>query len=252
VSAAGTLRPLRAVLFDLDDTLHDDTRAYHAAARRVAQALADEYAIEAERAFEAYVAQAERFWKTLSVETMKVPLVGLRAQMWYEALRAVGVDDRARAARCGVEYNDARKEVLELWPGALELLGSLRERGLKLGLITNGLAETHREKIAILRLEDAFDEIFIADEVGMIKPDPRLFRLAAERLGVEPERCAMVGDRFERDVRGGHAVGMYTVWMNVRDERVPPGGPQPDAIVGDVREVEAALFGGSPQRPGKR
>ena len=161
-------------------------------------------------------------------------------------------DDRARAELCGVEYNVARKEVLELWPGALDLLRALRERGLKLALVTNGLAETHREKIAILQLDDAFDEIFIADEVGMIKPDPRLFRLAAERLGVAPEACAMVGDRFERDVRGGHATGMFTVWMNVRDERVPAGGPQPDAIVTDVREVEAALFGGSPLRPVKR
>jgi len=252
VSALTARPPLEAVLFDLDDTLHDDTRAYHAAARRVAAAVAREKGVSEQAVFDAYVAAADRFWKTLSVETLGIPLVGLRAQKWYDAMRAVGIDDRARAERCGVEYNVARKEVLELWPGALELLVSLRERGLKLGLITNGLAETHREKIVILRLEDAFDEIFIADEVGMIKPDPRLFRLAAERLGVRTEVCAMVGDRFDRDVRGGAATGMFTVWMNVRDERVPPDGPQPDAIVDDVRDVERALFGGSAERPRNR
>jgi putative hydrolase of the HAD superfamily len=92
-----------------------------------------------------------------------------------------------------------------------------------------------------LRLEDAFDEIFIADEVGLVKPDVRVFRLAAERLGVAPERCAMVGDRFDRDVRGAHDAGMFTLWMNVRNESVPPEGPVPDAIVSNIGQVEAAL-----------
>ncbi|MBD5654423.1 MAG: HAD family hydrolase [Candidatus Eremiobacteraeota bacterium] len=252
MTVANDRPPLAAVLFDLDDTLHGDTRAYHVAAHRVADSLARDYGIEAQTVFDAYVAGADRFWKTLSEETLREPLAGLRSRLWNEAMRAVGIDDWSRAERCGVEYNMARKESLEIWPGALELLASLRRRGLKLALITNGIAETHREKIALLQLEDAFDEFFIADEVGLIKPDPRVFRLAAQRLGVRTEACAMVGDRFERDVRGGHATGMFTVWMNVRDERVPAGGPQPDAIVTDVRDVEAALFGGASQRSRNR
>ena len=117
----------------------------------------------------------------------------------------------------------------------------LRARGLKLAMITNGMAETHRDKIAILKLEAAFDEIFIADEVGMIKPDVRLFELAAARLGVAPNECAMVGDRLERDVRGARDAGMFTVWMNVREETVPPAGPHPDATVFSIVDVEAAL-----------
>ena len=161
--------------------------------------------------------------------------------MWLAALRSVGLDDLAVAERCGAAYNDYRRVNLKLWPGALELLESLRRRGCKLAMITNGLAETHREKIALLQLEDAFDEIFIADEVKLVKPDVRLFRLAAERLGVAPERCAMVGDRYDRDIRGAHEAGMFTVWMNVRAESVPPDAPAPDAIVATISEVEAAL-----------
>ena len=107
--------------------------------------------------------------------------------------------------------------------------------------MTNGFAETHREKIGLLRLETAFDEIFIADEVGMMKPDPRLFRLAAERLGVGARACAMVGDRFERDVTGAQAAGMYAVWMNVRGEQLPAGATAPDATVAGLAEVEGVL-----------
>ncbi len=233
--------PLAAVLFDLDDTLHDDTATYRGAAGRVAHDVAGTHAIEADALLGAYVAQAETFWQSLGAESLGTPLVDVRAKMWRAALGAVGLSDEALAARCGVDYNRYRRELLQLWPGALELLARLRDGGCKLALITNGFAETHREKIALLALEDAFDEIFIADEVGLLKPDVRLFRLAAERLGVEANACAMVGDRFERDVRGAHDAGMFTVWMNVRDETVPHSGPQPDAIVRRIAEVEGVL-----------
>ena len=232
---------LAAVLFDLDDTLHDDTATYRRAAERVATDVARERGIDAKELFEAYVAQSDSFWKNLAAEHLSTPLVGLRASMWLAALRAVGLDDVELAKRCAEAYNAYRKEHLKLWPGALELLVALRERGIKLGLVTNGFAETHREKLAILDLEEAFDEIFIADEVGMVKPDPRLFRLACERLGASPESSAMVGDRYDRDIRGAHEVGLYTVWLNVRRETVPAGAPAPDAIVFGIREVGAAL-----------
>jgi putative hydrolase of the HAD superfamily len=233
--------PLAAVLFDLDDTLHDDTLTYRRAARRVAEDVAASHGVETERLLTAYIEQSETFWKGLSADRLGTPLVALRASMWRAALVVCGIDDPALAERCGHAYNDYRRGLLQLWPGAAELLARLRAKGLRLALITNGFAETHREKIALLALEDVFDEVFIADEVGMVKPDPRLFRLAAERLGVAPEACAMVGDRFDRDVVGAHAVRMFTVWMNVRGESVPPDGPQPGAIVERIDDVEAAL-----------
>jgi putative hydrolase of the HAD superfamily len=161
--------------------------------------------------------------------------------MWLAALQRVGLDDPALAERAADDYNRYRKTYLTLFPGALELLGTLRARGLKLGMITNGFAETHREKITLLRLDDAFDEIFIADEVGLMKPDPRIFEHACRRLGAAPGNTAMVGDRFDRDIRGGQAAGLYTVWLNPRGERVPDGASCPDATVTGIAAVMAAL-----------
>ena len=232
--------PLAAIIFDLDDTLHDDTATYHRAAERVARDVASERGIAPEDLRAAYITQAERFWSRLDSAVLGTPLVGLRAEMWAAALAACGIDDPALAQRCGIAYNDYRRGLLELWPGARELLASLRADGYKLALITNGFSETHREKLTILGLDDAFDEVFIADEVGMVKPDARLFLLAAERLGVVPAACAMVGDRFDRDVRGGASVGMFTVWMNVRDEALPEDLAA-DVVVSDLAGVEGAL-----------
>ncbi|HTV72269.1 MAG TPA: HAD family hydrolase [Candidatus Acidoferrales bacterium] len=229
------------MLFDLDDTLHDDTAAFVQAARRVADDVARTYGVEAEALARAYVSAAESFWVNLTDRDLAVPLVSVRSRMWLQALQRVGLDRPELADRAAADYNRYRKEYLTLFPGALELLGSLRARGLKLGLITNGFAETHREKITLLRLDDAFDEIFIADEVGLMKPDRRIFEHACRRLGTSPERAAMVGDRFDRDVRGGQAAGLYTVWFNPHGHRVPEGALPPDAVVAGIAAVPAAL-----------
>jgi len=238
----GVVPKFAAVLFDLDDTLHDDTLTYRRAAERVARDVAATHGIEPASLLDAYVDQADRFWTELRPSAFGTPLAGVRARMWAAALAGVGLDDPPLAERCAVDYDRHRRELLELWPGALDLLAGLRARGYKLAMITNGFAETHREKIVLLTLESAFDEILIADEVGMLKPDPQIFRLAAERLGVAPERCAMVGDRYERDISGALEAGMFTVWMNVRNEAVPAGAAAPGAVARDLAGVAAVLL----------
>ena len=57
----------------------------------------------------------------------------------------------------------------------------------------------------------------------MVKPDPLLFAHACTTLGCVARARAMVGDRYDRDIRGAQRAGLYTVWVNVRDERLPEG-----------------------------
>ncbi len=237
------MRTLDTVLFDLDDTLHDDSRAYKAGASRTAEDVARERGIDARELTTAYIAQAQRFWQHLSDDHLATRMTDTRTSLWAGALAACGIDDPALAERCAASYVRYRKEHLYLEPGALALLDTLKARGCKLGIITNGFAETHHEKIALLGLTRRMDAIFIADEVGMVKPDPRLFRLACETLGTTPERTAMVGDRYERDCAGALAVGMFAVLVDVHRIPVPAGAPQPDAIVPTIADVAAALSG---------
>jgi putative hydrolase of the HAD superfamily len=161
--------------------------------------------------------------------------------MWHAALLAVGIDDEALARRAADAYVAARAGVLTLFPGARELLVALRARGCKLGLVTNGFAATHHEKIDRLGLREQMDAFFIADEVGMLKPDPALFRHACEALGSVPERSAMVGDRYARDVIGAHDAGLFTVLLDVHAIPIPDGAPQPDAVVQEIGDVLRVL-----------
>ncbi len=236
------MRRLDIVLFDLDDTLHDDTLAYQSAAEEVAHEIAAEHGIDALELKAAYVAAAEGFWKRLTTETLRVELARVRERLWSSALESVGIADAGVARRSAGRYNDYRKRRYLPFPGAIELLRSLRGRGKRLGMVTNGFSETHREKISLLRLGEYFDAIFIADEVGMLKPDPLLFAHACTTMGASPAHGAMVGDRYERDVRGAREAGLFTVWLNVRGESLPPGAPPPDVVCATLGEAGRALL----------
>lgn len=237
------MRRIEIVLFDLDDTLHDDTFAYRSAAEEVAREVAAEHGIDALALMDAYIAEAEGFWHRLTADDLKVKLASIRASMWQSALESVGAGGDPELARISAErYNAYRTKYFTLFPGAVDLLRSLRERGVKLGIVTNGLSETHREKIALLQISEYFDAIFLSDEVGMVKPDPLLFAHACRTLGGAPARSAMVGDRYDRDIRGALDAGLYTIWLNVRDESLPPGATPPDATVASIVEAGRILL----------
>jgi putative hydrolase of the HAD superfamily len=244
------VRTVDTILFDLDDTLHDDTAAYQKAALLVARDVAREHPIDPHALLAAYVAEASAFWKKLSVEHLAAGIIDTRSQMWFDALAAVGIRDAALAERCARDYGAYRSDVLELSPGAMDLLHALRARGCKLGIVTNGFAATHHEKIARLGITELFDALFLADEMGMVKPDPNVFRHACEVLGSPPERTAMVGDRYDRDIIGAQSLGLYTVLIDVHAIPLPDGARPPDAVVHAIGEVLAVLPLAATEGPG--
>jgi putative hydrolase of the HAD superfamily len=235
------VRSIDTVLFDLDDTLHDDTAAYQEAARLVAVDVARDFPIDPRALLAAYVAEASAFWKKLSVEHLTDGIIDTRAQMWHAALLAVGIDDVALSERSAHDYGRYRSDVLELSPGALECIEALRARGCKLGIVTNGFAATHHEKIARLGLTEHFDALFLADEMGMVKPDPAVFLHACDVLSSIPERTAMVGDRYDRDIVGAQQSGLFTVLIDVHAIPIPDGARPPDVVVNSIAAVLDAL-----------
>lgn len=92
--------------------------------------------------------------------------------------------------------------------GTLEALEALRARGVRVALLSN-LASPYREPIRRLGLEARVDVAVYSCDVGLAKPDPAIFRLALERLGVaDPARAVMVGDRQDLDAQGAEAAGL--------------------------------------------
>jgi putative hydrolase of the HAD superfamily len=129
-------------------------------------------------------------------------LAALRSDCAGVFLRAAGAD-----LEPGEFVDDFMASIrFEAVPGALETLASLRARGLELAVVSNwdvGLSE-HLERLGANRL---FSAVVTSAEAGTAKPDPAVFRLALDRLGVEAERAVHVGDESE-DELGAAAAGM--------------------------------------------
>ena len=107
--------------------------------------------------------------------------------------------------------------------GILELLDALRERGLRLGLVSNAFDPGWlvRGDLAGWGLAERLDAVVLSSEVGKRKPHPAPFERALVELGVAPSRALFVGDSLYHDVKGASAVGMATVqavWFRTDDD----------------------------------
>jgi HAD superfamily hydrolase (TIGR01509 family) len=211
--------PYKAILFDLDDTLYD-LRSYWR--RRLGQALDDVLTryphFDRDELMRAAIAE--------KVYIEKLPAF----------LRARGVEDEALIASAHDVFGRDWFTRLELYDDAVHTLAALRPR-YKLGLVTNGPSRTQRPKIEQFKLADHLDLLVVSEEVGVAKPNPAIFEIALDRLGVEASETLFVGDSIEFDMRGAVAAGLPFVWMNSRDESLPADLPPPLAQIRRLDEL---------------
>lgn len=138
-------------------------------------------------------------------------------------------------------WKNSRLEVLCLTPEVRSLLKQLRSR-YKLLLLTNGDAQTQREKVEAVKCEEFFDAVVIAGDHAEQKPFPSIFQLCFDQLEVEAQECVMVGDSLDTDIQGGFNAGVRaTVWIH-RAERTSLDGPvKPDYTIPTVLDLPGIL-----------
>ena len=124
------------------------------------------------------------------------------------------------------------------FPKADQTLSTLRRRGLRMGLVTNGRIASQQPKIDGLGIAGYFDAILISEAEGVRKPDPEIFRRASSRLGVTAGETVMVGDNPEADIQGAKSFGMKAIWK--RDTYWSP--PElVDAVIDELEELPRAI-----------
>jgi 2-haloacid dehalogenase len=121
-------------------------------------------------------------------------------------------------------------------PNALEVIEFLSRRAL-LCLYSNGRAAVQRGRFARAEIEVFFHDIVISEDIGVAKPNPEFFRIAASRLPLPLYEILCVGDSPSKDIRGAHSAGMDTCWYLGNAVPYPAQEPQPDYMVTDLREL---------------
>lgn len=240
---------VRAILFDLDETLILDEPVTREALRAAAalagqgvdqvrlaeRAWAEARRLWAESPHAAYCERighsaAEGMWARYdrgdhpAIASLRAWTPGYRTALWQAALAEQGIRDGELAEEMAERFAAARRRYPR-YPEVDPLLAALRERRLLLGIVTNGVPDLQRTKLAGSGLEAAFDAVAISGEIDCGKPDPGIFHHILGELGVAPAEAVMVGDNPGRDVAGGRAAGLRAVWVQrhgrARDPRYP-------------------------------
>ena len=204
-----------AVLFDLDGTLHDR-------AETVRRYLAGHV-----RRFDLPEGYAER-WTVLDD-------LGYRSkpEVFPQLVAEFGLKHDPQVLL--QDFGDHAWADCQLMPHSHEVLAELRQCGLKLGLVTNGWSEKQWQCMAGLGLADDFDTVIVSREVGCSKPEPRIYALALEQLGVQAAQTLFVGDSPLNDVAGPQSAGMKAALFP--GGHALPGHIRPDYVLTDLRGV---------------
>jgi HAD superfamily hydrolase (TIGR01509 family) len=180
---------LKALLFDLDGTLAETTSAHHQAWAKALKPYGYDLTWEFYR---------DKISGHLPSEVISDLLPGLSREEGQALLEAKEADFRERA------------ETLEPVPGLLDFIASSRKKDVKTSLVTNAPKENVLAVLSVLGLEDAFDPVILAEEVGVGKPDPAPYRAALEALGVSGDEAVAFEDS-PSGIASSVAAGIPTV-----------------------------------------
>jgi putative hydrolase of the HAD superfamily len=213
---------VKGVLFDLDGTLFDRDSA-------VRDCFAAQY-----RAFQGALSgvEPERYVERL-LELDDHGHADKRT-VFGTLVRELGLDP-ALGERLTKHFRQVYPKLGAPFPDALPTLRELRARGIAIGLVTNGRADTQGGKVKRLGLEPFLDAILISESEGLSKPDRRIFERALGRIGVAAEHAWHVGDHPMADVAGAHAARITAIWRYV------PYWPEPACQAFTIRQLSELL-----------
>ena len=234
---------IKAVFFDLDGTLCDSDTAWSIAQREIFQLLHEHYPDVSEETL-------TEAWRTVHQELFKQLNAGKCAM----------ADVRDSRFQClfrelGLPVDKVMEELSDFF--CLRYLTSLRLyddvaileklHTYHVGIITNGAHDEHTDsqlsKVRHLGLSGRIQSLTISGEVGVRKPNAKIFKVACERAGILPKEAMVVGDTIENDIVGANRAGMTSVFIDRKSDVLTPetADEQPDYAISNLYDVLSCL-----------
>ena len=227
---------LKAVIFDMDNTLFDFVEAQMNACQAVVDRLGVgtreelfQYFVNGEHGFEGY---------------------GNISDFMHDN----DVFDEETFLNCCRAYDKIKLESIEPYPGVKETLSALKKKELKLAIVTDADRENAFARLEKSGLLEYFDVIITADISGKMKPEPDSIRLALDRLGVKPNQAILAGDSLGRDIAAGKKLGIFTAHAVYGDRNSSSDGASgADIVLDDINHfldlIQASSVVGSTESP---
>lgn len=228
------------VWFDLDDTLYDFSRAS-------LEALGEVYSIHRLGRFfnnltewvETYHRHNSALWELYN--HAGITKERLKLKRFSGPLSEAGADNNAispLAAALDRDYLRLLGRKGYLIEGAAELLGNLKSHGKKIGLLSNGFKEVQYDKLKSSRLDHKVDCVVLSDEIGVNKPDKRLFDYALGKSGASASHSVMIGDNPATDILGAVNAGWRAVLFSPGSAIAPSDLPEGVDVITRLGQAE--------------
>jgi putative hydrolase of the HAD superfamily len=257
---------VRAVIFDLDETLIEEEASNDASVLAAGEIARDRYGVDSaalltalrKRSRELFLAgpmidycrdigisSREALWGTFSgvdpsLARLREWMPTYRLQSWMGALNELGIDDQALAAELAEFFATDRSRRHVVFAESEQVLHDLK-KSFRLALLTNGAPDIQGAKIDGSNLASLFETIIISGDHGFGKPDPRIFQLALKRLKVAAREAVMIGDSLNRDIAGARDAGLRTIWINRYNRTLSDSHPIADLELTNLRDLPTIL-----------
>ncbi len=237
---------LRAIMFDLDDTLLWDEKSVSEAFKATCDIAVEHYNIDplqleesvrsaAKELYESYethdftkkigTGPFEAFWATYDDEgegfsELKKIVNEYRIDSWNKGLQDLDIENKSLAITLAEAFPEERKKHVYLYEETIEVLEKLKGH-YQLLMITNGSPSLQQLKLSMSpELAPFFDYIVISGDVGIGKPDMIIFEQALQLLKVDKSEAIIIGDNPNTDILGALKIGMDSIWINHHDKKL--------------------------------
>ncbi len=215
---------VKAILFDLDNTLVDFMRMKKISCEAAIDAMIDA-GLEVDKN------------KAINVLFKLYDEYGLEDPKIFQKFlkKVIGKVDH-RILACGiVAYRRIRVGFLEPYPHTHYVLLNLKSKGIKLGIVTDAPRLKAWLRLASMKITDFFDCVVTFEDTKELKPSELPFRTALKKLKVKPEECLMVGDMPHRDIVGAKKLGINTCFASYGNPKIRKSGA--DIVINDIKEL---------------
>jgi HAD superfamily hydrolase (TIGR01509 family) len=228
---------IKAIFFDLDDTLFDRVSAHRQAIDEIVGRFPELFqGLPHGAAFRAWE-ESDRL--AMLDFNSGAPSQGLRDKISRRFLNLLGLPEEF-AGEITAAYVEVYPRLARPVPGGPELVRRLSQQ-ISVGVITNGLPDVQYRKLAALGILELLKCTVLSEEIGIRKPDPRIFQHAANLIGVPPPNCFYVGDAYLQDIVGARAAGMVTCWLNRSGARLSTPDPEYDFTITGLSQIPPIL-----------
>jgi len=234
----------KAILFDMDGTILNYEVKPEEAWKEACRIPAERTGLfETERLLSSIDEIREWYWSDPErLRAGRLNLFEARKTIVRIALEKIGFTNEGIVDEVATIYWHLREGSIRFPQDTEETLREIGNKGIKLGLLTNGAADMQMTKIRKFGLAKYFGVCLIEGEVGCGKPDPKIYETALGKLQVKTEKTWMVGDDLIADIDGAQRVGIFSIWCDY-DKNGLPGNSKikPDSIINSISEILSLL-----------